>query len=106
MRGISLTRHWLRLVLWLAVGLGGAAVQAQTCAAPGKDAPGVISGIVNRYHQGNGNLAVGATTLTLGAASGAAGAVTVGDLLLVIQMQGATINSSDDVRYGDGTGAA
>ena len=33
-------------------------------------------------------------------------AVTVGDKLMVIQMQGADINSSDDERYGDGTGTA
>lgn len=79
---------------------------AQTCAAPGKDAPGTVSGIVNTYYQGNGNLTAGATSLTLGAASGAANTVTVGDLLLVIQMQGADIDSNDDERYGDGTGTA
>lgn len=82
------------------------AVHAQTCAAPGKDAPGTISGIVNRYHQGNGALSAGATSLTLGAASGAAQAVAAGDLLLVIQMQGAGINTNDDERYGDGSGTA
>lgn len=80
-------------------------VMAQVCGAPGKDAPGVVGGIVNRYHQGNGNLAVNATTLTLGAASGAADAVAVGDLLLIIQMQGATLNTSNNERYGDNVGA-
>jgi uncharacterized repeat protein (TIGR01451 family) len=80
---------------------------AQTCAAPGKDAPGSPSGIVNTYYPGSGSLAVGATSLTLGTpASGAANAVTVNDLLLVIQMQGASINTNDDERYGDGTGTA
>ncbi|MEP6790065.1 MAG: hypothetical protein ABI907_01765 [Ramlibacter sp.] len=79
---------------------------AQTCAAPGKDPPGAISGIVNRYHQGSGNLAAGATGLTLGAASGAATTVAVGDLLLVVQMQGTTIDTSDDERYGSGSGTA
>ena len=77
---------------------------AQVCAAPGKDAPGVISGIVNTYYQGNGNPVVGATNLVLGAASGASGTVTVGDLLMIIQMQGASINADDDERYGDGVG--
>lgn len=89
------------LLAWLSL---GQLAQAQVCAAPGKDAPGTISGIVNRYHQGNGNRAVGNTTLTLGAASGAAGAVAVGDLLLIIQMQGVTLNTSNDERYGDGVG--
>jgi uncharacterized repeat protein (TIGR01451 family) len=83
-----------------------AAALAQTCAAPGKDAPGTISGVVNTYFQGNGNLTAGATTLTLGAASGAGGTATVGDLLLVIQMQGATILEAQDERYGDGSGTA
>ena len=86
--------------------LGCASAYGQTCAAPGKDAPGTPSGIVNTYYQGNGNLAAAATTLTLGAASGAAGTVTVGDMLLVIQMQGASIDTNDDERYGDGTGTA
>ncbi|MBX3658687.1 MAG: DUF11 domain-containing protein [Ramlibacter sp.] len=82
-------------------------VQAQTCAAPGKDAPGTPSGIVNTYYPGTGSPAAGATSLTLGTpASGAAGTVTVNDLLLVIQMQGASINTNDDERYGDGTGTA
>ncbi len=80
---------------------------AQTCAAPGKDAPGSPSGIVNTYYPGSGSLAIGATSLTLGTpASGAADTVAVNDLLLVIQMQGASINTNDDERYGDGTGTA
>lgn len=85
-----------------------AAVNAQTCAAPGKDSPGTISGIVNTYYPGgSASLAAGATALTLGTpASGAAGTVTVGDLLLVIQMQGASIDTSDDERYGNGVGTA
>ncbi len=95
-----------RLTAFLTLSLLIGTAHAQTCAAPGKDAPASISGIVNRYHQGNGTLAAGATTLTLGAASGAAEVVAAGDLLLVIQMQGATVDTSDDERYGDGTGTA
>ena len=37
---------------------------------------------------------------------GAATPIAVGDLLLVIQMQDASINTSNDERYGDGTGTA
>ncbi len=92
----------LLLVTWLGFGLA----YGQTCAAPGKDAPGTPSGIVNTYYQGNGNLGIAATTLTLGAASGAVGTVTAGDMLLIMQMQGASINTDDDERYGDGTGTA
>ncbi|MDB5963964.1 MAG: hypothetical protein JWQ72_464, partial [Polaromonas sp.] len=86
---------------------GAGAAIAQTCAAPGKDSPGTVSGIVNTYYPGSGSLAPGATALTLGTpASGATGTVTVGDLLMVIQMQGASIDTSDDERYGDGAGTA
>lgn len=76
---------------------------AQVCAAPGKDAPGTISGVVNTFYQGNGNLAIGNTSLSLGTATGAASTVTVGDMLMIIQMQGVTINSTDSDAYGDGT---
>ena len=86
--------------------LGCASAYGQTCAAPGKDGPASPSGIVNTYYQGNGDLAAAASSLTLGAASGAAGTVTVGDKLLIVQMQGADINTSDDERYGDGAGTA
>lgn len=103
--GVSLL-NLLRAAAFLLVLLAAGIAQAQTCAAPGKDAPGTPSGIVNTYYQGNGNLTAGATSLTLGAASGAAGTVTTGDLLLVIQMQGADINTNDDERYGNGTGTA
>lgn len=95
-------RLFLAVVLWAAAG----AAVAQTCAAPGKDAPAGPTGVVNTYYAGNGNLAAGATTLNLGAASGAAVTLGVGDLLLVIQMQGVTINSNDDERYGSGSGTA
>jgi hypothetical protein len=80
----------------------------QTCVAPGKDGPATLSGILNTYYPGvAAGIAAGATSLTLGLPSlGAAGTVTVGDKLLIIQMQGADINSNDDERYGDGTGTA
>ncbi len=76
---------------------------AQVCAAPGKDAPATISGVVNTYYQGNGNLSVNATNLTLGSSTGAASTVTAGDMLMIVQMQGASINSTDSDAYGDGT---
>lgn len=98
--------QWVRGFLLLVACLAASAAHAQVCAAPGKDGSATPSGIVNTYYQGNGNLVIAATALTLGAASGAAGTVTVGDKLLIIQMQGADIDSSDDERYGDGTGTA
>lgn len=76
---------------------------AQTCATPGKDgAGGSLSGIVNTYYPGNSSASAGATSITLGTPTGAVTPITTGDLLLVIQMQDAQINSTNSDSYGDG----
>jgi uncharacterized repeat protein (TIGR01451 family) len=82
-------------------------VQPLVCAMPGKDgAGGTLSGVVNAYYPpAVGTVAVGATSITLGAAAAAPASQTpigVGDLLLVIQMQAAQINSTNTSSYGDG----
>lgn len=80
-------------------------VQPLVCATPGKDGPGgTLTGVVNAYYPpaSTGTLAAGATSVSLGAASGASHAIAAGDLLLIIQMQGATINSTNTSSYGDG----
>jgi uncharacterized repeat protein (TIGR01451 family) len=82
-------------------------VQPLVCALPGKDgAGGTLSGVVNAYYPpAAGTVAVGATSITLGAAAAAPAAQTpiaVGDLLLVIQTQGAQINFTNTSSYGDG----
>ena len=82
-------------------------VQPLVCAIPGKDGAGAtLSGVVNAYYPpAAGTVAAGATSITLGAAAAAPAAQTgigVGDLLLVIQMQGAQINSTNTSLYGDG----
>jgi uncharacterized repeat protein (TIGR01451 family) len=83
-------------------------VQPLVCATPGRDGtPGAaLTGVVNAYYSpaATGTLAAGATSVTLGAAA-AAGAQTpiaAGDLLLIMQMQDATINSTNTSSYGDG----
>jgi hypothetical protein len=79
---------------------------AALCATPGRDGSGTITGIVNTYFPGSGNPAAGATSITLGAhAAGDANvAIATGDLLLIVQMQGATLNTTNTSAYGDGTG--
>ena len=80
-------------------------VQPLVCATPGKDgAPSMpLSGVVNTYYAGVGTASAGATALTVTTpSSGSATQVGVGDLLLVIQMQGAQINSTNTTSYGDG----
>lgn len=83
-------------------------VQPLVCATPGRDGtPGAaLTGVVNAYYSpaATGTLAAGATSVTLGAAAagGAQTAIAVGDLLLIMQMQDATINSTNTSSYGDG----
>jgi uncharacterized repeat protein (TIGR01451 family) len=82
-------------------------VQPLVCATPGRDgAGGNLTGIVNAYFPPSttGTLASGSTSVALGAAAplGAQKAIAVGDLLLIIQMQDATINSTQSSSYGDG----
>lgn len=83
-------------------------VQPIACATPGKDgAGGTLTGIVNAYYPpaATGTLASSSTSVTLGAAAGAPAAQTPisnGDLLLIIQMQGATIDNANTSSYGHG----
>ena len=80
---------------------------ANTCPTPGKAGTpaGPITGAVNTYFPGSGTAAAGSTSITLGArnASGSATPIAVGDLVLIIQMQDAAINTTDTDAYGDGT---
>jgi len=83
-------------------------VQPIACATPGRDgAGGTLTGVVNAYYPpaATGTLASGSTSVTLGAAAGAPAAqtpISSGDLLLIIQMQGAIINASNTSSYGHG----
>jgi hypothetical protein len=71
-------------------------VRAQVCANPGKDGPGgTLSGVVNTYYPGTANANAGATSISIGTSTGASTAIASGDLLLVIQMQDAAINSTN-----------
>ncbi|HEV2400268.1 MAG TPA: C25 family cysteine peptidase [Candidatus Sulfotelmatobacter sp.] len=63
---------------------------------------GTLTGTINTYWPGNGNVAAGATSIPLGTANGA-GTIAAGSLLLVVQMQDAGINTSNSVQYGNGS---
>jgi uncharacterized repeat protein (TIGR01451 family)/fimbrial isopeptide formation D2 family protein len=83
------------------------AANAQVCGIPGNDGPGgTLSGVINTYYPGTATISAGATSIPIGAPTGAATAIAAGDLLLVIQVQDAAINSSNSNSYGDGTGSA
>jgi hypothetical protein len=65
-------------------------------------APHAVTGQVNSYWPGTANAAAGTITLSLGTRRGAAIDIQGGDLLLVIQMQGAAINYTNTTSYGSG----
>ena len=80
-----------------------ATVQAVACATVSQAAPGTnLTGVLNTYYPGTANAAAGATSITVGAATGAGAAIASGNLLLVIQMQDASISDSNTVAYGNG----
>ena len=79
---------------------------AAPCATPGKDGPGgSLNGIVNTYYPSpaTASAAAGSTSIQVSSPVGAAKTIAAGDLLLVIQMQNATINYTNTDAYGDGT---
>ena len=97
---IALRRLLSALLLFLAFVAGP--VYANWCATPAKNGTAIPSGVVNTYFPGNAPVAVGATSISLGQSTGVASGITAGDLLLVIQMQDATIDTRNNSRYGDG----
>ncbi len=72
------------------------------CATSTVTPGGTLTGTINTYHPGTATANAGATSITLGTATGAATAIASGDLVLIIQMQDAAINSFNSSSYGDG----
>ena len=80
-----------------------APVVSVVCGTSTLTAGGTLTGTVNTYWPGNGSVAKGATSIPLGTSRGAGGTIAAGSLLLVIQMQDASINTSNSVQYGNGS---
>ncbi|MGA9508299.1 MAG: hypothetical protein WBV55_06590, partial [Candidatus Sulfotelmatobacter sp.] len=80
-----------------------ATVQSISCAAVSQAISGTnLTNVLNTYYPGTASVAAGATSIPVGAATGAGGAIAAGNLLLIIQMQDASINDSNTVAYGNG----
>ena len=79
---------------------------SQCGTAPGSGTTTIASAnqIVNSYYPGTGNPASGTNSLTVGTldARGNATALANGDMVLIIQVQGADFNSANADTYGDG----
>ena len=95
----------LSFLLPFATAVAPTSVDAQTC---GLSAGGTLSNVINSYYPGTANANAGATSISVGAIdpSGATTAIAAGDLLLVIQMQDADINTTNDTNYGSNSGNA
>ena len=91
--------------LTLATALLATLAQAQTCAIPGRDGSTPTSGTVNTYFQPNaGTYTSASTSITLSGKTGATTALAAGDLVLVIQMQCATLDTTNTANYGGANG--
>jgi uncharacterized repeat protein (TIGR01451 family) len=93
----------LLLLAILLLSMFATAAVAEQCARPGANGAGAPAGVVNTYFPATASASAGANVISIGSASGAATPIAVGDMLLVIQMQGATISSTNNASYGDGT---
>ncbi len=85
--------------------LGGALpVHAALVCSTSTPLSGSLSGVVNDYWVGSGSPSIGASSISLGSrrAGGAGNSINAGDLVLIIQMQDADINSANSSAYGSG----
>src|SRR5262249_38288615 len=74
--------------------------QAQTCPLP---VTATITSYSNTYYPGQqATVSAGSTSVTIGGAGYGTTPISAGDVLLIIQMQGAQINSTNNNTYGDG----
>src|ERR1700760_1291337 len=71
---------------------------AQSCPTTGVT---TINSYPNTYYPGKASVNAAATSISLGAVVYGATPISSGDILLVIQMQGAQVNIKNSNKYGD-----
>jgi uncharacterized repeat protein (TIGR01451 family) len=81
---------------------GVAYSELTACVVGTGTAGGSLTSVINTYYPGSAPVNAGSTSVTLGTATGATTPISPGDLLLIIQMQDAAINSTNTSSYGDG----
>ena len=79
-----------------------APVQTVVCATSNLTVGGTLSGVINTYYPGSATVAEGATSIPVGTPTGAGATIANGTELLVIQMQNASVNDSNNGAYGNG----
>lgn len=90
------------VMTWLLVTALTHSAMAAVCSNPGVDGPASISGIVNSYYPGSGTVSAGSASIPVSIAGkrGATASIKAGDLIMIIQMQDADIDSSNTSAYG------
>jgi hypothetical protein len=76
--------------------------QCGTAPTSGTISVGAANQVLNSYYPAVTSAAAGTSTITLGTRTGNTTALAAGDLVLIIQMQGADFNTSNNDSYGDG----
>ncbi|WP_295093512.1 gliding motility-associated C-terminal domain-containing protein [uncultured Flavobacterium sp.] len=102
-----------RLILFILFATLPIASIAQVCGTPGVDGPVAVSSSVNTYFPISGNITLnaGAQSILLAGVPATdqysnnfgTTPISAGDLILIIQMQDATINYTNTTSYGSGT---
>jgi len=104
MKQIYIIKARLNRIVWILAGLfllNGNPATAQVCPVLSTTS---ISTYPNTYFPSVASVATGVKSITLGAAVYGTVGVSIGDVLLVVQMQGAQINSSNANSYGGNAG--
>src|SRR5258708_3992735 len=83
--------------------LFGQSASAQSC--PIAATTNILSYPNTYFPAGQNTVSAGSTSVKVSAAYYGTTPISVGDILLIIQMQGAQINSSNNSSYGDGSGS-
>lgn len=74
----------------------------QVCSASGDEGSTPSSGIVNSYYPATASVSAAGTSIELGNSIGSTTPILAGDLVMIIQMQDAVFDDSNDINYGDG----
>jgi Secretion system C-terminal sorting domain len=96
-------RHFSTLWILTLLSLGIRSASAQSCPTTGTTS---VNSYPNTYYPAAQNYVnAGATSIAVGTVIYGSTPISVGDVVLIIQMQGAQINAVNSSGYGDGTGS-
>lgn len=96
------TRVFLLLIVPLCFSKSSFSQCGAALSSPTNDFAVSTSAVLNTYYPGTGNPVKGSTSLTVGTSIGSSTPIANGDMVLIIQMQGADFNSTNSDSYGDG----